>query len=172
MEERLARETLGPLGRRVAVASAVPKGDRAEWLVEKLTEVGASRWIPLRTARSVVHPEGAGKAGRWQRIAQEAARQCGRADDLEILPLTEVGKLDVRGALLASTGSGAMRLVGDQLAADVLVLVGPEGGWEEREEEELVGRGAIRIKLTPTILRVETAAVVAAAMLVVMAGEA
>jgi 16S rRNA (uracil1498-N3)-methyltransferase len=154
----------GMSGRRVVVASAVPKGDRADWMVEKLTEVGVAVWVPLRTARSVVHPEGAGKTGRWDRIAKEAARQCGRASDLEIRPLTEVGKLEVAGGLVLSTREGceALSAAVNGGSGEVLLLVGPEGGWAEDEEWQLMERGARAVRLTPTILRVETAAVLAA----------
>src|SRR2546421_343871 len=57
---------------RFTIASAVPKGDRADWMIEKLSELGTTEFIPLRTARSVVHPEGKGKLDRWRRIALES----------------------------------------------------------------------------------------------------
>ena len=74
----------------VVIASAVPKGDRADWLVEKLSELQVARWVPLRTARSVVHPQGRGKTDRWTRIAVEAARQSGRVGVMTIDPLTSL----------------------------------------------------------------------------------
>src|SRR5690606_23984550 len=74
------------VGVELTIASAVPKGQRADWMVEKLAELGVSRFVPLATARSVVHPEGRGKLDRWRRLATEAARQSGsgvmRIDEL------------------------------------------------------------------------------------------
>jgi 16S rRNA (uracil1498-N3)-methyltransferase len=151
----------------LTVASAVPKGDRADWLAEKLTEVGVTDWRPLRTTRSVVHPEGKGKTDRWHRIAAEAAKQSKRVGMLRIadlesvaaLPLAEIGR---RGVVL-STGPDArpLSLVAAEGGIDWL-LVGPEGGWTPDEEAAFAAAGLTRATLGPTILRIETAAVVAA----------
>ena len=72
------------------VASAVPKGPRADWMVEKLSELGATAFVPLQTARSVAMPSGSGKLDRWSRLAAEAAKQCGRPGVMRIEPLTPV----------------------------------------------------------------------------------
>src|SRR5437870_4845422 len=70
------------------VAAPVPKGDRAQFLVEKLTELGATRFIPLRTARSVVVP-GESKREKLQRYVIEASKQCGRNVLMTIEPATD-----------------------------------------------------------------------------------
>ncbi len=75
------------------VASAIPKGDRADWMIEKLSELGVTRFIPLKTARSVVHPTGQSKRDRWMRIATESAKQSHRAGVMRIDELTEVDQL-------------------------------------------------------------------------------
>jgi len=69
---------------RLTVASAVPKGERADWMVEKLSELGVAAFVPLATARSVVLPEGRNKRQRWARIATEAAKQSRRAGVMQI----------------------------------------------------------------------------------------
>ncbi|HTI50139.1 MAG TPA: RsmE family RNA methyltransferase, partial [Planctomycetaceae bacterium] len=69
--------------RSVTLATAVPKGERFDWLVEKATELGVDRLVPLVTARSVVHP-GAGKLQRLRRTIIEASKQCGRSRLMEL----------------------------------------------------------------------------------------
>src|SRR5436309_2835197 len=73
---------------RLEVAAPLPKGDRAQFLVEKLTELGVTSLVPLRTSRSVVHP-GDAKREKLERYVIEASKQCGRNVLLEIKPLTD-----------------------------------------------------------------------------------
>jgi 16S rRNA (uracil1498-N3)-methyltransferase len=168
----------------LTIASAVPKGDRADWMVEKLSELGVDRFIPLATTRSVVLPEGKNKRERWVRIATEAAKQSRRRGVLRIEPLTPLAD-GVRDAVqnvadgarwYLSTADDA-EPIAELLAAwrtvpaprhPLALFIGPEGGWttEETIAFELARfRGA---RLTDTILRVETAAVAAAAVVGVM----
>jgi len=168
----------------LTVASAVPKGDRADSMVEKLCELGVTAFVPLRTARSVVHPEGAGKLTRWERIAAEAARQSCRAGVMRIEALVDVKNLvrevadgdsalwtppptpSLKGrgrssnCVFLSTGEGVQSLI--DLPRPSLLLIGPEGGWTAEEEAMMRERGLTAASLGPTILRIETAAVVAA----------
>jgi 16S rRNA (uracil1498-N3)-methyltransferase len=142
----------------VTVAVAPPKGDRLEWLVQKCTEVGVTGIVLLDAERSVVRWEGdraARQLERLQRIALEAAMQsrrvwlpdvCGPVGVATVLP----------GAVVAEPGG---RPVGP---GDAVVAVGPEGGWSPDE----VAMAAGRVDLGPHVLRVETAAVVAATLMV------
>jgi 16S rRNA (uracil1498-N3)-methyltransferase len=146
----------------LTIASAVPKGARADWMIEKLTELGVARFIPLRTGRSVVHPEGEGKPHRWQRLAREAARQCGRADVMTIEALTPLDQV-----LAARPGAGwyaTTSATGRPQGRVDIVLVGPEGGWTVAEETALAAAGLKAVSLGPTVLRIETAAVAAAVL--------
>jgi len=163
----------------IVVASAVPKGDRAEWMIEKLSELGVSRFIPLATARSVVLPEGRNKRDRWTRIATEAAKQSRRSGVMTIDALTALDDLlrtvEPRSAFILSTGADARGLA-DVLQSSMLharssisLLVGPEGGWTDDELARCAAAGLTSAKLTATILRVETAAVAAAAVAASMA---
>ena len=156
-----------PAGRRVAVASAVPKGERADWLVEKLSELGVERWTPLVTGRSVVEPK-RGKIERWGRIAVEAAKQSRRAGVMaigEVTPVAEVlrGEFDGRRIWFSTdaTAEPVGRLLGDP-TLPLLLLIGPEGGWTDVESAAFAAAGDSPAKLTSTVLRVETAAVLAA----------
>ena len=138
---------------RVIVAAAVPKGARLDWMIEKLAELGVSEFIPVRFARSVTDP-GEGKRKRLEKIAVAAAKQSG-APVLRISPEKKVEELPV-DALLASPGA-----TDPAPAGGGCVVIGPEGGLTGDEES----RFPRRLSLGPTVLRVETAAVVAAARL-------
>ena len=144
----------------LTVAVAVPKGDRAELLVQKCTEVGVDRIILLTAERSVVRwdEERAARHGeRLQRVATEAAMQSRRVWLPELAgPVTATAVLP--SAAVAESGG---RPLGP---ADTTVAIGPEGGWSAAE---LAAAGA-RVALGPHVLRVETAAVVAAALMVAL----
>lgn len=145
----------------LCVAVAVPKGDRPEWLVQKLTEIGIDRIVLMETERSVVRWRGdraARQLERLRRIAREAAMQSRRCT----LPTIE-GPLSP--SALVGPGTAVAEPGGGPLAVDVTcVLIGPEGGWAPTERASLgpgVGLGA-------TILRTETAAVVAGSHLLAL----
>ncbi len=159
--EVLAVETpVREVGHRLEIAAPLPKGDRAQFLVEKLTELGATAYVPLQTARSVVHPRDA-KLDKLQRYVIEASKQCGRNVLLHVGPLTawsEYARRDDLPAqkLLAHPGGEAMR----EVRGDVAAAVGPEGGFTEEELELARAAGWQTVGLGPRILRVETAALV------------
>ena len=165
--------TAGDIAIRLTVAAAVPKGDRADWMIEKLSELGAERFVPLATARSVVLPEGKNKRERWMRIATEAAKQSRRRGVMRIEELTKLEEAltDATGAGACwhlSTAAGAtpvLDLVGQVSPRALTAFVGPEGGWTDEEMAQFESAGARGVKLTPTVLRVETAAVAIAAIL-------
>jgi 16S rRNA (uracil1498-N3)-methyltransferase len=146
----------------VTVAFALTKGEKPEVAVQKLTEVGADRIVPFAAARSVVRWDDA-KAGRnatrLRRVAREAAMQSHRV----WLPV--VDDVTTFGAVAASTGAcladagGAPPSLGRPT-----VLVGPEGGWSDEEREA----GLPAVALGPHVLRAETAAIVAGAVLVAL----
>lgn len=152
------------------IASAVPKGQRFDWMVEKLSELGAAALVPLRTERSVVHPEGAEKIQRWIRLAAKAAQQCGRSTVMRIEPLTDLNTLLAdrppgQAAWYLSTDPAA-RPIADAArhlsASSLLMLIGPEGDWSPAEVQRFEQAGLTGVSLGSTILRVETAAVAAA----------
>lgn len=158
--------------RRLTVTAAVPKGERADWMVEKLSELGVDAFIPLATERSVVLPAGRGKHDRWVRIATESAKQSRRAGVMRIEPLTSIKDLIERKlphAWVLSTGPGAVpiREAFNELPTygDLTLLIGAEGGWTEQELELFRTRGIRAVRLTRTVLRIETAAIAAAAII-------
>lgn len=142
----------------VTVAAAIPKGDRLDWLVQKVTEIGADRIVLLHADRSVVRwtPERAARhRSRLQRVADEACRQSRRVHRAVI-----EGPVDARSVLseFVVAEPGGRRLA----PGDRSVAIGPEGGWSEAE----LAVAADRVDLGPTILRTETAAVAAVTLCV------
>ena len=158
-------------GPRLSLAVALPKGERQKWMVEKLTELGIDRLVPLETARGVAEATAAAQA-RLERVVIEACKQCGRNTLLEIAPARSLGQLLVDAAaagqrvLVAHPDGGHPDLGASSAAAgDVIALVGPEGGFTDDELGAADRAGVVRVSLGPHILRVETAAIAVAARL-------
>jgi|SRR5579883_74118 len=153
------------LGFRLEVAAAMPKGDRGDFLVEKLTELGATRFIPLVTARAVVHPKES-RVEALRRAVVEASKQCGRNVLMRVDPPTEWGvvlkAVDLPATRAVLHPGGEDRPAGG--GRDVAVAVGPEGGFTDAEVAAAVAAGWRPVSLGPRVLRVETAAVAAAAV--------
>ncbi len=152
---------------RVEVAAPLPKGDRAQFLLEKLTELGVTSFVPLQTARSVVHPRET-KLDKLQRHVIEASKQCGRNLLLQVQPLA-VWTDYLRRADLPATKVIAhpYRSEDDNppptvLVGNVALAVGPEGGFTEEEVTAARQAGWQVRDLGTRILRVETAAIVLA----------
>lgn len=149
----------------IAVAFALTKGDRPELAVQKLTEVGVDVITPFVSARTVVRWDAAKAArnvARWRAIAREAAAQCHRAW------LPTVGDVVAFDAAAALPGAALAHPDGDPpTLGRPTVLVGPEGGWSPEEEAAV----ADRVRLGPHVLRSETAAVVAGALLAALRGD-
>ena len=138
------------------------KGDRSEWAVAKATELGVSRIVPLVSARLVVKFRGEARdkiVARWRRIAAEACGQCRRTYDVVVDDPVSVGDVDVNVAVADFNGEGDWRGVR-------CVAIGPEGGWAPGEWPS----DRRRVSLGPTVLRAETAGVVAASLLAFGAG--
>ena len=153
----------------LVLLTAVPRGGRMDFLVQKCSELGVSRIVPLVTERSVARPE-PGRSGRWEKIPREAARQCGRADvplvsaPAALATALAAPDLPERRLILSTDGAGqALRML---LAgpAPTALLVGPEGGFTAAEVDAARSAGFVPVSLGTRILRVETAAIVAVAL--------
>ena len=147
-----------PLAPTVAIGFVVTKGGRPEWVVQKLTELGVDRILPLSSSRSVVRwdPSRAERnVERLRRIAREAAMQSRRNHLPQVSDLVSFADVAVAGTALAEVGGKAPSL------EHPLVLVGPEGGWDHSE----LASGLPLVGLGPNVLRSETAAVTAGALL-------
>jgi 16S rRNA (uracil1498-N3)-methyltransferase len=175
------------LGFRVEVAAPLPKGDRAQFLIEKLTELGVVSFVPLRTQRSVVHP-GETRRDKLQRCVVEASKQCGRNILLQVQPVTDWSSFCASKSLPATRilahpwparqggGESQEKQSGDQghppstiyyplswPPGNKALAVGPEGGFTTEEVDAAKAAGWQVTGLGPRILRVETAALVLAA---------
>ncbi|WP_165225928.1 RsmE family RNA methyltransferase [Aquisphaera insulae] len=152
----------------ITLATAFPKGERLDWLVEKATELGVTRMVPLITERSVVDPR-ASKLERLRRTIIEASKQSRRS---RLMGLEE----PTRWGDFAITAPDGVRLIADPTglppdrwpefrhAAEVSVAIGPEGGFTPAEMEIARDSGWQPIRLGPCILRIETAALAVAAI--------
>lgn len=166
-----AAAVLATPGLELTLLCALLKGDKLELVIQKATELGATRIVPILTSRAVVRLDGV-RAGqrtiRWRSIAAEAARQSGRADVPEV---TE--PLALEDALASSSPAGP-RLFVDEEARDrplaraldgdapaVTVAIGPEGGWSDEERAAAARAGFTPVGLGPRTLRAETAAIAA-----------
>ncbi len=170
-------ESVTESGLSCTLVQAIPKGEKMEWIVQKATELGVTRIVPLLTARTVVYlspPRANNKLRRWQRVAKEAAKQSGRGvipvierpiplkELLHVLPSTDLALCLWEGAeepvsAVLDRARGAVR--------HAVLLVGPEGGWAIEEIADIHARGISTAGLGPRILRTESAALVGLALL-------
>jgi 16S rRNA (uracil1498-N3)-methyltransferase len=157
----------------LTLATAVPKGERFDWLVEKATELGVARLVPLRTERSTVDPRAA-KLDRLRRVVVEASKQCGRNRLMDLAePIAWADLLDrgetAANQLLAHPGGGSILGVDGIAGVPAVLAVGPEGGFTDEELRAARERGWRVVGLGPTILRIETAALAGCAVLLAKA---
>jgi 16S rRNA (uracil1498-N3)-methyltransferase len=155
-------------GRSLTLAVALPKGDRQKWLVEKLTELGVARLVPLLTARGVAEATPSA-VERLHRGVIEACKQCGRNTLMEIGEPTTLESLAARhpdARRLIAHPDGEPLPGGCAAATQAIVAaVGPEGGFTDDELAAAAQHAFSRVSLGPLILRIETAAIALAARL-------
>ncbi len=158
----------------VAVAQAIPKGDRGPLAVEMLTEAGADAVIAWQAERCVTRwhgDRGERALDRWRATAREAAKQARRSRIPEVSGPAATSGIAGRAAaaalavLLDPSASQPLATLPLPAAGEILVAVGPEGGISPAETRVLTGAGAVRAHLGPTVLRTSTAGVVAVAIL-------
>lgn len=148
------------------IAAPLPKGDRAQFLIEKLTELGTTTFIPLETERSVIHPR-EGKLEKLERYVIEASKQCGRNVLMTILPLMKWTdflnrRQDDDIALIAHPTDSSLSPLAVPAGLTCRAAVGPEGGFTDEEIDLALRSNWQTISLGPRILRIETAAIAVA----------
>ena len=160
-----------------------PKAEKLELIVQKLTELGANRVVPVVMARSVARPDakdGAKKRERLERIALEAAKQCGRGRVPEIAaPMSwkqALADMAERSLMLVPWEEARGTTLGTVREArpgetNLGLLVGPEGGISAEEIEDAERAGAVPVTLDPRILRAETAAIASSAVVMALWGD-
>lgn len=160
---------------RITLYQGLPKGDKMELIVQKCVELGISEIVPVAAERSIVRikpGEFGGKRTRYQRVAYEAAKQCGRgiipevtdivtfkSADMSRHDLIIIAYEDEKGTTLKSLLRSNMQ------AGDIAIVIGPEGGLEKAEVDLLIQKGGTAVTLGPRILRTETAGMAALAMI-------
>jgi 16S rRNA (uracil1498-N3)-methyltransferase len=159
---------------RVTLAQGLPEGSKMDWIVEKAVELGAAGVIPLAAQRSVVRLSGDRadkRLAHWQGVVVSASEQCGRNRLADVAPVQDVNRW------LAEPGTGTRILLSPRAdsslaqwvratpAQDVTLLVGPEGGFTDQEEDAALAAGALALSMGPRVLRTETAGLAALAIL-------
>jgi len=167
----------------ITLAQGISRGERMDYAIQKATELGVRRIVPLLCERSVVRldaDQARAKLDHWQGVAIAACEQCGRA----VLPAIDAPRrlIDHLAGSAPAAGSAQLRLVLvpdaseglRQLPAEVTaveLLIGPEGGLCEQETRLATGRGYRGLRLGPRVLRTETAAAAAIAVLQALRGD-
>lgn len=153
----------------ITLCMAYPKGDKLETVIQKAVELGADRIIPFESSRCIKRPKAdkaEKQAARLNRIAEEAAKQCGRAKIPTVTPpmtyqamLTEATAADL--SLLCYENEERLTiksaLTGREMPRSISVIVGSEGGFSAEEASEATERGCLSVTLGNRILRCETA---------------
>jgi 16S rRNA (uracil1498-N3)-methyltransferase len=161
-----------PPTRALTLATAVPKGDRAEWLIEQASQLNVTTIQWLDADRSVVRPkDSGGKMDKWKRLAIESAKQCGRTHVMKIEPMRTLDELLQSAAGISTRlwleprSTLAVQAAIPPIATTIIAFIGPEGGWSERELQLAAAQPNLAaVHLTPTVLRVETASAALAAI--------
>ena len=159
---------------RVTLCAALIKFDRFEWMVEKATELGVERILPVETARTEKGLLAASRkrTERWERIARESSQQSRRVRVPQIQPAAGLARAleapaEYRYFLEESGAPSFPRMLpaSRKDAGTAALLVGPEGGWTDAERQAAAAAGWLAVGLGPQILRAETAALAALAIL-------
>ncbi len=180
IEASFSLQSESPLN--ISLAQAVLKDRKMDDLVRQLTELGIARWIPFYAARSVPVP---GKRGvearriRWEKIALEAVKQCRRGRIPQIAPVSTFGEVLAASidhdlsVLFWEGASQGFDLAGEGVPKpkSILLVVGPEGGFDLREVEQATAHGFLATGLGPRILRAETAALAACTLVQYCCGD-
>ncbi len=174
------RRRIGEPVAEVTLAQGILKGEKFDWLVEKATEIGVRRIIPLISERSIT-VAGPQKIARWKRIALSAMKQSGRSILPEISSAQPMKRILAMGSnchyrLIAHQGPGSIPLKTSRenrsiLNPKSLLIVGPEGGFTKEEIEQAAEQGFTSVTLGPRRLRAETAGIVLTALLLSQLGE-
>lgn len=177
---RILREVEAPpaLGPAITLAQVIARGAAMDLILAKATELGVARVVPLLAAQSV--RKASAHSPRWDRIVRESAEQCGRRDLPDLAPIVGLAEF-LRGypceipLLACHLDEGARPLIAvcRELGrpASLTLLVGGEGGLSPAEVEELRSRGARLVFLGPRLLRADTAALAALAVLQACLGD-
>jgi 16S rRNA (uracil1498-N3)-methyltransferase len=155
----------------ITLCAALIKFDRFEWIVEKATELGVHRILPVETTRSEkgLFDASRKRSERWVRIARESSQQSRRVSVPEILPAVRFDRCLTESAahrffLDETTAPPLLREIPAERGDSVALLIGPEGGWTDAERASALAAAWQPVSLGPLVLRAETAAFAAVAL--------
>ena len=177
VEKRYLSETEPSVS--VTLYQAMPKSDKMELIIQKAVELGVSAIVPVQTKRCVSRPDAksmAKKLERYNRIALEAAKQCGRGRIPQVLPMLDFAdaikamKEDQRAFLFYENSTSSFRKELEQGVNSVSIMVGAEGGFEEEEVQKALNLGIASLSLGKRILRCETAPLAALSIIMYETG--
>ena len=158
----------------ITLAQALPEASKMDWIIEKAVELGVAGVQPLAAQRCVVRlsaERAEKKLAHWQGIIVSASEQCGRNRLASLSPLEEFSRWLARPTaapriLLSPRGTQTLtEWAAARQAHDLVLMVGPEGGFSSSEEDAAIAAGAIALSMGPRVLRTETAALAAIATL-------
>jgi 16S rRNA (uracil1498-N3)-methyltransferase len=168
VEEHRTLERESPLS--LTLAQGISRGERMDWIIQKATELGAARIVPVFTKRSVVRldeKQAERKLQHWRAIAVAACEQCGRnrvpelPAPVEFFDMVAAPETPGHTRVLLSP-SGDLRIDDlEDVGQGICVLIGPEGGLDDVEHETAINAGFKAVRLGPRVLRTETAAIAA-----------
>jgi 16S rRNA (uracil1498-N3)-methyltransferase len=169
--EHVAIERESPLA--LTLAQGVSRGERMDWVMQKATELGVQRIVPLITKRSVVRldpGQAQKKLQHWRGIIIASCEQCGRNRLPQLAAPRDLqeflGSEATTGAMrLLLSPIGSLRIGAIKLVQKFTVLIGPEGGLAPEEAQAAIAQGFVGVQLGPRVLRTETAAIAALAAL-------
>jgi 16S rRNA (uracil1498-N3)-methyltransferase len=178
VEFHLGEEVLSEALPEIEIYLSIFKFDHMEWAMEKLTELGVTRIVPMVAARTSHHLIKAAetRVERWRKIAKEASQQARRVSPPEIaeavkLEKTMGGAIGARIVLSEVEESVSLKAALAGIRPPLAMAFGPEGGWTEEEVQLFKDQGWLSATLGHTILRAETAAIAAVAVAVAETGE-
>lgn len=163
---------------KITLFQAIPKNPKMDLIIQKATELGVTKIVPVNTKRIVAKIEKEAKIERLQKIAYEAAKQCGRAYvPIVSSPVSFDEALKMASAMDSGIipyeceKDGKMSNYVSESTKSLAIFIGPEGGFEEAEVEKAISNGVKPVTLGKRILRTETAGLIASAVALYIAGD-
>ena len=163
---------------RITLLQGIARGEKMDWILQKATELGVARILPVTSERSEVKLDAQRadkRLAHWRGIVVAACEQSGRATLPDVAApqalAQAAGLRDGRGFILDPLAEASLSSVRDDSLRECTIAIGPEGGWSPRDREQLIAAGYEGLKLGPRVLRTETAGIAAISALQAACGD-
>ena len=163
---------------RIVLLQGIARGEKMDWILQKATELGVARILPVTSERSEVKLDAQRadkRLAHWRGIVVSACEQSGRATVPEVAAPQALAQAAARragrGFILDPFADGALSSLRDAGLRECTIAIGPEGGWSPRDREQLVAAGYEGLRLGPRVLRTETAGIAAISALQALCGD-